>query len=395
MGGRGLDVAGSANGDASVVHTTAALQRRPSERLALQRQRRLQLDRHRSDRRHDQRQQRGRRARGGAVFAANRCSSRPGATRSASATTPASLQANSVSWSRGNETGTVQSVAARYVEETNLYRASAPGHDILPDRLAHLGSPGQLLAARTDTPGVAVGMTYRHREAAVGPSGVGSQGAFIAVVPGRGPGGLRRPFGSPRARRSRAASSRATSAGGYGIAPRVVARYDVGDETYVFVSGLYRVAESGIGSGTVHAARRVDRGRPVRGRAAGLLRGNRARVERRSCLPHRGLEAARRRGRSRLFRGRFPDATSTASTCSTATPCASTRLPRRHDLSGRSRPRSSARYGQIDGAVAPGTVATYGVSRTRAAISGRPGRESRSFPRAPESRSCSTACASR
>jgi hypothetical protein len=39
-------------------------------------------------------------------------------------------------------------------------------------------------------------------------------------------------------------------AGGYGIAPRIVARYDIGGETYLFVSGLYRVVESGIGTGT-------------------------------------------------------------------------------------------------------------------------------------------------
>jgi hypothetical protein len=40
-------------------------------------------------------------------------------------------------------------------------------------------------------------------------------------------------------------------AGGYGIAPRLGARYDLGGKTTVFVRGLYRVAESNPTSGTV------------------------------------------------------------------------------------------------------------------------------------------------
>jgi hypothetical protein len=40
-------------------------------------------------------------------------------------------------------------------------------------------------------------------------------------------------------------------AGGYGIAPRATVRYDLGNGAVVFVRGLYRVTESGIGNGTV------------------------------------------------------------------------------------------------------------------------------------------------
>ena len=76
---------------------------------------------------------------------------RRGATRSPSATSPASLQTHAVSWSRGAEQGRVESVAARYVEETNLYRATALGTTHLPARLADLGGQRQLRPARHAT----------------------------------------------------------------------------------------------------------------------------------------------------------------------------------------------------------------------------------------------------
>jgi hypothetical protein len=40
-------------------------------------------------------------------------------------------------------------------------------------------------------------------------------------------------------------------AGGYGLAPQATVRYHLGDRAVVFVRGLYRVAESEIGTGTV------------------------------------------------------------------------------------------------------------------------------------------------
>ncbi len=156
---------------------------------------------------------------------------------------PASLQAHAVSWSRGVEQGRVESVAARYIEETNLYRATALGTSIFPVASRTWEVNANYSRAASDTPGVAVGMTYRHREASVGPSGVAAQGAFIEAAPDADlsasssvrvvdqleleGGVVARYFGS------------ATSA--YGIAPVATARYTVGPAT-VYVRGLYRAA---------------------------------------------------------------------------------------------------------------------------------------------------------
>ena len=45
---------------------------------------------------------------------------------------PASLQSHNVSWSHGAAEGRVESVGARYIEETNLYRATALGTSFFP-----------------------------------------------------------------------------------------------------------------------------------------------------------------------------------------------------------------------------------------------------------------------
>jgi hypothetical protein len=165
---------------------------------------------------------------------------------------PASLQSHSVSWSRGAEQGQVESVAARYIEEANLYRATALGTTIFPvasrtwEINARYGRPA------SDTPGVAVAMTYRHREATVGPSGVGADGAFIQSAPDAdlsASSSLRlsdnaEVEGGVVARYLGAASA------SYGIAPTATARYNVGPAT-VYVRGLYRVAGSTAGTTTV------------------------------------------------------------------------------------------------------------------------------------------------
>jgi hypothetical protein len=80
---------------------------------------------------------------------------------------PAHLQAHSVSWSRGAEAGRVESVAARYIEETNLYRATALGTSIFPwpRDLGGQRTPGRRPRKRP----ASRSMTHRHREAAVGP----------------------------------------------------------------------------------------------------------------------------------------------------------------------------------------------------------------------------------
>ncbi|HEY3124157.1 MAG TPA: carboxypeptidase-like regulatory domain-containing protein [Thermoanaerobaculia bacterium] len=162
----------------------------------------------------------------------------------------ASLQTHGVSWSRDGEEGNVESVAARYVEEANLYRATSPGSSFFPLASRTWEVRANYARPATESPGVAAAMTYRHREGTIGPSGVGSDGAFLMSAPD----------GDLSAASSVRVSSRTEVeggvvarylAGGYGIAPRLGARYDLGDKTYVFVRGLYRVAESGTVSGTV------------------------------------------------------------------------------------------------------------------------------------------------
>jgi len=162
----------------------------------------------------------------------------------------ASLETHGVSWSRDGEEGNVESVAARYVEEANLYRATSPGSSFFPVASRTWEVRANYARPATDSAGVDVAMTYRHREGTIGPSGVGADGAFLMSAPD----------GDLSAGSSVRVSSRAEVeggviarylAGGYGIAPRLGARYDLGDKTYVFVRGLYRVAESGTASGTV------------------------------------------------------------------------------------------------------------------------------------------------
>jgi hypothetical protein len=162
----------------------------------------------------------------------------------------ASLQTHGVSWSRDGEEGNVESVAARYVEEANLYRATSPGSSFFPLASRTWEVRANYARPATDSPGVSVAMTYRHREGTVGPSGVESDGAFI----------LSAPDGDLSAASSVRVSSRAEVeggvvarylSGGYGIAPSLGASYDLGNKTYVVVHGLYRVAESGTATGTV------------------------------------------------------------------------------------------------------------------------------------------------
>ncbi len=162
----------------------------------------------------------------------------------------ASLETHGVSWSRDGVEGNVESVAARYVEEANLYRATSPGASLFPLASRTWEVRANYARPAGDSPGVRTSMTYRHREGTIGPSGVGSDGAFL--------------MSSPDGDLSAASSVRVSShaeveggvvarylAGGYGIAPTLAARYDLGDKTYVFVRGLYRVAESGTAPGNV------------------------------------------------------------------------------------------------------------------------------------------------
>jgi hypothetical protein len=163
---------------------------------------------------------------------------------------PASLQSHGVSWSRGGREGSVESVAARYVEETNLYRATALGTSFFPVASRTWEVNAKYARPVDDTPGVSVAMSYRHREASVGPSGVGAEGAFFLTAPDADLSASTALKLFPNTEVEGGVVAR-YMAGGYGIAPQATVRYDLGHGAVVFVRGLYRVAESGIGNSTV------------------------------------------------------------------------------------------------------------------------------------------------
>ena len=163
---------------------------------------------------------------------------------------PASLQTHGVSWSRGGREGSVESVGARYVEETNLYRATALGTSFFPIASRTWEVNAKYARPVDETPGVSVAMTYRHREATVGPSGVGAEGAFFLTAPDADLSASTALKLFPRVQLEGGVVARYL-AGGYGLAPRATVRYDLGGGAVVFVRGLHRVAESGIGNSTV------------------------------------------------------------------------------------------------------------------------------------------------
>ena len=156
---------------------------------------------------------------------------------------PAHLQAHSVSWSRGAEEGRVESVAARYFEETNLYRATALGTSIFPVASRTWEVNGRYGRPAGDTPGVEVGMTYRHREAAVGPSIVGAQGGYTQSAPDADLNAGTSVRVTDRLVVDAGVVGRYLGSAAYGLAPALTARYDMGPAT-VYVRGLYRVAGS-------------------------------------------------------------------------------------------------------------------------------------------------------
>jgi hypothetical protein len=88
-------------------------------------------------------------------------------------------------------------------------------------------------------------MTYRHREATVGPSGVGAQGAFFQSAPDAdlSASSSVRLFDDMEVEGGVVARYTGSGAGAYGIAPAATARYRIGSAT-VYVRGLYRVAGS-------------------------------------------------------------------------------------------------------------------------------------------------------
>ncbi len=163
---------------------------------------------------------------------------------------PASLQAHQVIWDRGDEHGTAESVAARYVEEAGLYSATARGTSLFPLASRTWELHAAYGRAATETPGLSVGMTYRRRESSGGPSGVSANGTFFVAAPDADLSAAASVRLGPKARVEGGVVARYL-AGGYGVAPRAVARYEVADGSFIFVRGLHRVAASGTSTGTV------------------------------------------------------------------------------------------------------------------------------------------------
>jgi hypothetical protein len=163
---------------------------------------------------------------------------------------PAHLQSHSVSWSRDAQEGRVESVAARYIEETNLYRATSLGTSIFPVASRTWELNANYNRPATDTPGVAVGMVYRQRQAAVGPSIVGAQGAYGESTPDADLSAAASFKLGERAEVVPGVVGRYLGSSAYGIAPAATLRYDLGPAT-LYVRGLYRVAQSTPGAPTV------------------------------------------------------------------------------------------------------------------------------------------------
>ncbi len=159
---------------------------------------------------------------------------------------PASLQTGSVNWSRGAEAGRVESVGARYIEETNLYRATALGTTIFPISSRTWEVDGQYgRPASLDTAGVNVGMAYRYREANVGPSGVGSDGVLVQAAPDADLSASAAFKVSDHLELDGGVVARylGNAPGGYGVAPVAAIRYTINGTT-VYVRGLYRALDS-------------------------------------------------------------------------------------------------------------------------------------------------------
>ncbi len=78
---------------------------------------------------------------------------------------PASLQTHGVSWSRGGREGRVESVGARFIEEANLYRATALGTSFFPIASRTWEVNGRYARPAEEALGVSVAMTYKWKGA--------------------------------------------------------------------------------------------------------------------------------------------------------------------------------------------------------------------------------------
>ena len=272
---------------------------------------------------------------------------------------PASLQTHGVSWSRGGQEGRVESVGARFIEEANLYRATALGTSFFPIASRTWEVNGRYARPAGDAPGVSVGMTYRHREATVGPSGVGSEGAFFLTAPDADLAASTSLKLFPRTEIEGGVVARYL-AGGYGIAPKATVRYDLGNGAVVFVRGLYRVAEAGTGNGTV-----LPRVASIEENVEAASReGYAIGLERRSGDSSLKFEASSQRMDEvvrAFFEGDlltdfdsvyFFDGNNVRQVQASA----------RHRLSNAVTGTVAARYGDIRGGIAPDAAASFGIS---------------------------------
>ncbi len=278
---------------------------------------------------------------------------------------PATLQAHAVSWSRGVESGRVESVAARYTEEANLYRATALGTTLFPLASRTWEINGRYGRPASDTPGVALGMTYRHREASVGPSGVGAQGAFFQSAPDADLSAATsvKLSDSIEVEGGVVARYMGSAAAAYGLAPTATARYTVGSAT-VYVRGLYRVAGSTQGASTVmpRVASIEESQEPAATQA--YLVGFEHRAGRDGLVR---LEASEQRMGELVrafFAGDFlTDFDSVYLLDGNAVRQYTASVQQR--LTDRLSGSLSVRYGSIDGAVSAQSAASYGISGNR------------------------------
>ena len=272
---------------------------------------------------------------------------------------PASLQTHGVSWSHSNESGNVESVAARYVEETNLYRTTTAGGSFFPIGSRTLEVKARYARSATDTPGVNVSMTYRYREGLAGPSGVGSDGAFFQSAPDADLAATSSVRVGSSAELEGGVVGRYL-AGGYGLAPVLAARYDVGSGTFVFVRGLYRVSESGTGTATVlpliTSVEENGEATSRKGFSAGLERHTDSSRFRAEVSNQRITEAVRA-----FFEGDFLTDFDSLYLFDGNT-VRQYQLAATHRLTDTLSGSIAARYGSVSGDVAPQSAAGFGVT---------------------------------
>ena len=276
---------------------------------------------------------------------------------------PASLQAHQLTWDRGDEHGTAESVAARYIEEVGLYSATARGTSLFPLASRTWELHAAYSRAANDTPGISVDMTYRRRESSVGPSGVSSDGTFFPAAPDADLSAATSVRLGSKAQVEAGVVARYL-AGGYGIAPRAVARYEVADGSFVFVRGLYRLAEAGTSTGTVlpRVASIDDSNEPASRRSMAV--GFERRTDEGDSVKVQGLQQRMDEVVRAFFDGDLLTDFDSVYLMSGNT-VRQVDASAQHRLTAKLAGSVSMRYGSIDGTVKPETASAYGILDSR------------------------------